>query len=33
MQLRGIDAAFLALESPTGHLHGVGVVRLVAGAP
>jgi diacylglycerol O-acyltransferase len=33
MQLRGIDAAFLALESPTGHLHGVGVVRLVAGVP
>jgi diacylglycerol O-acyltransferase len=33
VQLRGIDAAFLALESRTGHLHGVGVVRLVPGAP
>ncbi len=33
VQLRGIDAAFLALESPTGHLHGVGVVRLVPGEP
>ncbi len=32
-QLRGIDAAFLALESPTGHLQGVGVVRLVPGGP
>ena len=30
-QLRGIDAAFLALESPTGHLQGVGVVRLEPG--
>jgi diacylglycerol O-acyltransferase / wax synthase len=25
-QLRGLDAAFLALESPTGHLHAVQVV-------
>jgi diacylglycerol O-acyltransferase / wax synthase len=32
-QLRGIDAAFLALESPTGHLQGVGVVRLEPGEP
>ena len=27
-QLGGTDAAFLALESPTGHLQGVGVVEL-----
>ena len=32
-QLRGVDAAFLALESPTGHLQGVGVVRLAPGEP
>ena len=31
-QLSGIDAAFLSLESSTGHLQGVGVVRLAAGA-
>lgn len=30
-QLRGIDAAFLELESASGHMQGVGVVRLVAG--
>jgi len=29
-QLRGLDAAFLELESPTGHLHGVGVITLAA---
>lgn len=32
-QLNGTDAAFLALESPTGHLQGVGVVELAAEAP
>lgn len=32
-QLNGIDAAFLSLESSAGHLQGVGVVRLVPGAP
>jgi diacylglycerol O-acyltransferase len=32
-QLGGTDAAFLALESPTGHLQGVGVVELAPGAP
>jgi len=31
-QLRGIDAAFLELESPTGHLQGVGVITLAAGS-
>jgi diacylglycerol O-acyltransferase len=31
IQLRGIDAAFVALDSPTGHLHGLGVVRLRPG--
>ena len=28
VQLRGLDAAFLALESPTGHLQAVGVATL-----
>jgi WS/DGAT/MGAT family acyltransferase len=28
VQLKGIDTAFLALESPTSHLQAVGVVRL-----
>jgi diacylglycerol O-acyltransferase / wax synthase len=31
-QLRSIDSAFLDLESPTGHLQGVGVITLDAGA-
>lgn len=30
-QLGGIDAAFVGLETPTGHLHGVGVVVLEPG--
>ena len=33
MQLRGLDAAFLALESPTGHLQAVGVATLDPDAP
>lgn len=33
VQLRGLDAAFLALESPTGHLQAVGVATLDADAP
>lgn len=32
-QLGGIDAAFVGLETPTGHLQGVGVVVLDADAP
>ena len=33
VQLRGLDAAFLALESPTGHLQAVGVAILDPDAP
>jgi WS/DGAT/MGAT family acyltransferase len=32
-QLSALDAAFLELESDSGHLHGVGVIHLVPGAP
>ena len=33
VQLGGMDAAFLSLESSTGYLQAVGVVRLAPDAP